>query len=89
MDGIHLITRRKKGIKNALMHLHDRIPLRKRSLIETVNDELKNVCQTEYTRHQSIHNFFSNLLAGLIAYQTFDEKPIFNLEHTERRDLVA
>ena len=42
IDGVHLITRLKKGMKNALMLQHDKIMLRKRSLIETVNDQLKN-----------------------------------------------
>ncbi len=31
-------------MKNALMTMHDKITLRKRSVIETVNDELKNIC---------------------------------------------
>ena len=47
IDGVHLITRLKKGMKNALMLQHDKIMLRKRSLIETVNDQLKNICQVE------------------------------------------
>ena len=41
IDGVHLITRLKKGLKNALMLQHDKIMTRKRSLIETVNDQLK------------------------------------------------
>ena len=49
------------------MNLYDKILLRKRVLVETVNDELKNVCQIEHTRHRSIDNFASNLIAGLIA----------------------
>ena len=47
IDGVHLFTRLKKGMKNALMLQHDKIMLRKRSLIETVNDQLKNICQVE------------------------------------------
>ncbi len=54
VDDIHLITRIRKNMKNSLMHLHDKILLRKRSLIETVNDELKNIVQIEHTRHRSI-----------------------------------
>lgn len=37
IDGVHLITRLKKGMKNALMLQHDKIMFRKRALIETVN----------------------------------------------------
>jgi len=68
VDGIHLITKLRKNMKNNLMHIHDRILLKKRALIETVNDELKNICQIEHTRHRSFDNFITNLLAGLIAY---------------------
>lgn len=70
VDDIHLITKRKKNMKNSLIHLSDKILLRKRVLVESVNDELKNVCQIEHTRHRSVHNCFVNIIAGLIAYQT-------------------
>jgi hypothetical protein len=53
------------------MHIHDNILLKKRALIETVNDELKNICQIEHTRHRSFENFIPNLLSGLIAYSFF------------------
>ena len=62
--------------------------LRKRALIETVNDELKNQCQIEHTRHRSFENFITNLLSGLIAYSFFDKKPSLNLEIIDQR-LVA
>ncbi len=62
-------------MKNCLMTLSDKILLRKRSVIETVNDELKNMCQIEYSRHRSIGNFFTNLISGLIAYSFFPKKP--------------
>lgn len=81
VDDIHMITRRKRNMKNSLMHLHDKVLLRKRALIESVNDQLKNICQIEHTRHRSIHNFCSNLLAGLIAYQSLEKKPSLDLEH--------
>ena len=67
-------------MKNSLMHIHDKILLRKRALIETVNDELKNQCQIEHTRHRSFENFLSNLISGLIAYSYFDKKPSLNLD---------
>lgn len=80
VDGVHLITKIKKNIKNSLMLLQDKIALRKRTLIETVNDELKNICQIEHTRHRSFENFTTNLLSGLIAYSFFDKKPSINLQ---------
>ena len=50
------------------MLLIDKILLRKRPLIETVNDQLKNLCQIEHSRHRSPFNFLVNLVSGLIAY---------------------
>ncbi len=62
-------------MKNTLMELKDKIMLRKRSVIETVNDELKNICQIEHSRHRSFTNFINNLISGLIAYSFFTKKP--------------
>lgn len=80
IDGIHLITKLRKNMKNSLMHLSDKILLRKRALIETVCDELKNICQIEHTRHRSQEGFIVNLIAGLIAYSYLPKKPSLNLE---------
>lgn len=79
VDGVHLITKLRKNMKNALMLLHYRIMLRKRALIESVNDELKNICQVEHTRHRSFDNFIINLLSALAAYSFFDKKPSINI----------
>ena len=57
---------------------HDKIMLRKRSLIETVNDQLKNICQIEHTRHRCFSNFIINLLSALIAFSFFDKKTSIN-----------
>ncbi len=65
---LQLITRYKKNMKQKLVKLIDKILLRKRSLIETVNDQLKNIFEIEHSRHRSIWNFLVNLMAGLIAY---------------------
>lgn len=75
VDGVHLITQLRNNMKNSIMKLSDKIHLRKRSVIETVNDELKNMCQIEHSRHRSVGNFLTNLIAGLIAYSFFDKKP--------------
>jgi len=74
MDGLHLITNIRNNMKNTLMELKDKILLRKRAVIETVNDELKNMCQIEHSRHRSFNNFITNLITGLIAYTFFSEK---------------
>lgn len=89
INGIHLITKIRKNMKNSLMHIHDKILLRKRGLIETVNDELKNICQIEHTRHRSFDNFLSNLLSGLIAYSFFPKKPSLNIEIIDNKALIC
>lgn len=73
-DGIHLITSIRNNMKNSLMTLSDKILLRKRSVIETVNDELKNICQIEHSRHRSFGNFLVNMISGLIAYSFLPKK---------------
>jgi hypothetical protein len=47
------MTRCRKNMKNRLMSLRNRILLRKRAIIESVNDQLKNICQIQHTRHRS------------------------------------
>jgi len=67
-------------MKNTLAKLLDKILLRKRSIIESVNDQLKNICQIEHSRHRSHFNFLANLLAGLVAYSYHPKKPALDLE---------
>jgi hypothetical protein len=73
--GVQLITKLKKNMKNKLMLMQDKILLRKRALIETVNDFLKNICQIEHSRHRSLTNFMVNVVAGLAAYSFLPKKP--------------
>jgi hypothetical protein len=77
-QGIQLITRLKKNMKNILMDLEDKIMLRKRAVIESVNDFLKNICQVEHTRHRSVVNFLVNLLSAISAYSFLPSKPSIN-----------
>ena len=88
VDGLHLITNIRNNMKNSLMELKDKIMLRKRSVIETINDELKNMCQVEHSRHRSFGNFITNILAGLIAYSFFPKKPAIKYE-TLKSDQIA
>ena len=76
-------------MKNSMMLLQDRIRLRKRATIETVNDELKNVCHIEHTRHRSIDNFVANLIAAIIAYNLMPKKPTMNIEIIDKSRLIA
>ncbi|MEZ5451391.1 MAG: transposase [Thiothrix sp.] len=56
--------------------------LRKRSIIETINDQLKNISQIEHTRHQVPHSTTINVisLAGLhlSGQETFFEPDNFS-----------
>ena len=72
---ITLVTRAKKNMKNKLMDLYDRFMLRKRAVIESVNDFLKNICDIEHSRHRSITNFLVNLVSALAAYSFLPKKP--------------
>jgi hypothetical protein len=73
--GIQLITKLRKNMKNKLMEMMDKILLRKRAVIESVNDSLKNVCQVEHTLHRSIYNFLVNVIGGIAAYSFLPHKP--------------
>ena len=68
VDGIQLITKLKSNMKGSIMKISDRLLLRKRAIIETVNDELKNIAQVEHSRHRSFDNFIVNTLGALAAY---------------------
>ncbi|MGB3024172.1 MAG: IS982 family transposase [Candidatus Saccharimonadales bacterium] len=74
-QGLRLVTNIRSNMKQRLLPLQDKLMLRKRFIIETVNDHLKNNEQIEHSRHRSFANFSANLLAGLIAYQLQPKKP--------------
>jgi hypothetical protein len=74
-QNLQLVTKLRRNMKNKLMPLIDKLLLRKRAIIETINDQLKNISQIEHTRHRSVANFLVNLLAGLAAYTHRPTKP--------------
>ncbi len=74
--GIQLVTKQKKNAKKkGILELSDKILLRKRAVIESVNDFLKNICQIEHSRHRSCCNFVANLVSGIAAYSFLPKKP--------------
>jgi hypothetical protein len=79
-QGLHLITKLRKKMRNRLLDWSDKLLLRKRAIIETINDQLKNICQSEHSRHRSPINFLVNLVAGLIAYCHQPKKPSLGLQ---------
>lgn len=82
VNGIQLITKLKNNMKGALMSVSDRLLLRKRAIIETVNDELKNIAQVEHSRHRCFDNFIVNMLGAIAAYCCFPKKTCINVEST-------
>ena len=81
-QGLALVTTLKKNMLPAPRTDFEKAVLRRRSLVETVIDELKNLCQIEHTRHRSVANFLVNLMAGIVAYCLADDKPTLNLIRT-------
>ncbi len=82
VDGIQLITKLKSNMKGALMSVSDKLLLRKRAIIETVNDELKNIAQVEHSRHRSFEKFIVNMLGAIAAYCVFPKKPCIHVQRT-------
>ena len=62
-------------MKSKALSNEEKLLLRKRSVIETVNDELKNICQAEHTRHRSISGFLLSIMSAIAAYSFFPKKP--------------
>jgi hypothetical protein len=82
--GIQLITKLEANMKNHRLPLADKLLLRKRAIIETVLDQLKNNSQIEHTRHRSVNNFVVNLVCGLIAHCHQPKKPSLHLDTLPR-----
>ena len=82
---LQLITRIKRNMKNKLMLLFDKLLLRKRAVVETVIDQLKNISQIEHSRHRSVINYFADIVAGLIAYTYREKLPSLNLRPDQLR----
>jgi hypothetical protein len=78
--GIELITPLRKNMNKVERPLLDKLRLRKRAIVETIIDQLKNISQIEHTRHRSPVNFLVNLLCGLIAYCHQPKKPSLQLK---------
>lgn len=88
-QGIQLVTRIKRNMKNRLMPLFDKLMVRKRAIIETIHDQLKNISQIEHTRHRSPINFLVNVIAALIAYTHKEKKPSLNIRSNDLAGLPA
>jgi Transposase DDE domain len=78
-QGLQLITRLRKRMHERLLAWSDKVFLRKRAIIESVTDQLKNISQIEHTRHRHPTTFLVNLVAGLLAYCHQPKKPSLGL----------
>jgi hypothetical protein len=87
--GVELLTLIRRRMKAYPMRLWDRLMLRKRAFIETINDQLKNISQIEHSRHRSVTGFMVNLVAGLIAYTYQPKKPSLGLRWQPRLPVVV
>lgn len=88
-NGVHLITKLRKNMKTKLLTpLEDAYHLRKRAIIETIFDQLKNICQVEHSRHRSVANYFNNIFAALIAYNFKDKKPSLKNNLVDTKQLL-
>ena len=88
VNDIQLITKIRNNMKNSLMSVADKVYLRKRAVIESVNDELKNIAQIEHSRHRSVNNFMVNAVSAIAAYCFFPKKPSISIETYSDNQLV-
>lgn len=54
--------------------------LRKRAIMGTIYDILKNVAQIVHTYHRSVANFLVNLMVDIAIYYFYDTKPEINID---------
>ena len=74
-QGIQLIAKIRKNMKNAIMKFTDKCWSRKRAVIESVNDLLMSVFDIDHTRHRNPWNAITHIIAGVAAYSFYPEKP--------------
>ncbi len=82
-EGVNLITGVRKNMKAKAQSVWDKTMLSKRFIIETINDQLKNISQIEHSRHRSLHGFMLNMVCGLVAYCLKEDKPSINVTRSE------
>jgi hypothetical protein len=88
-QGVQLVTKIKSNMRQKFLPMFDKLLLRKRALIETVIDQLKNISQVEHSRHRSVMNFVVNVVAALAAYTFREKKPMLSIEIKEQLLLAA
>ncbi len=87
-NGLLLITKRKKNMKNCLMEMRDKIMLSKRGIIESAIELMKHICNIDHTRHRSPMNAIINIFAGIAAYSHMDKLPHVKLNEFRLREYL-
>jgi hypothetical protein len=87
-EGAQPVTELKRGMRDRLMPVTDKVMPRKRAIIESVMDRLKDISQIEHGRHGGVADCFVDLAAGLTAYTWRGKKPSLNIRLKERSQLV-
>ena len=82
--GLLLVTSIRKNMKDRVLSLFDKCVLKKRVLIECINNQLKTVFHIEHTRYRSPINGFSHIISALIAYCINPSKPTANIHCQDR-----
>jgi hypothetical protein len=83
-NGLHLVLKPKKNINQRLPSLYDHQQyLKKRALIESVNDILTSICDVEHTRHRKPENAFANIAGAIVAYHFIDPKPCIFIKNSK------
>ena len=88
LNEIRLVTKVRNNMKNSLITVADKIMLRKRAVVESVNDEIKNIVQIEHSIHRSFTNFITNALSAISAYCFFPKKPSISIEFVTDNQLT-
>jgi len=74
-QGVHVVTKIKKNMKNKLMVMQDKLMLKKRGVIESVGAILKESFNIEHSRYRNPMTLLINVCAALIAYSFRENKP--------------
>jgi len=69
-------------MKVKALSLWDRVTLFRRLIIETINDQLKNISPIELSRHRSPSGFRLNMLAGLVAFYLKENSHITDVKRS-------
>jgi Transposase DDE domain len=82
-QGITLLTKVRKNMKQQLLDPIEKLFLKKRALIESVFDLLKDRYHLEHSRHRSPRNFMVHFFAAICAYHFEENKPSLHFAQTE------